>query len=45
MPFGTLQRMSGEEAEPDRVQFQPFVFVNTVFLRVDLRQDPPLRLF
>ena len=36
MPFETLQRVSGEEAEPDRAQFQSFVFVHTVLLRVDV---------
>ena len=36
MPFETLQRVLGEEAEPDWVQFQSFVFVHTVLLRVDV---------
>ena len=45
MPFETLQRASGEEAEPDRVQFQSFVFVHTVLLRVDVEffLDSPLQ--
>ena len=35
MPFKTLQRVLGEEAEVDWVQFQSFVFVDGVLLRVD----------
>ena len=40
MPFKTLQRVLGEEAEPDWVQFQSFVFVQRVLLRVDVECFP-----
>ena len=45
MPFETLQRVFGEEAEPDWVQFQSFVFVHRVLLRVDVEcfLDSPLQ--
>ena len=36
MPFKTLQRVLGEEAEPDWVQFQSFVFVHGVLLPIDV---------
>ena len=36
MSFETLQRVLGEEAEPDWVQFESFVFVHRVLLRVDV---------
>ena len=44
MPFETLQRVLGEEAEPDCVQFQYVVFVHGVLLRVDVERflDSPL---
>ena len=45
MPFETLQRVLGEEAEPDWVQFQSVVFVHEVLLRVDVEcfLDSPLQ--
>ena len=47
MPFETLQlqRVIGEEAEPDWVQFQSVVFVHGVLLRVDVEcfLDSPLQ--
>ena len=45
MPFETLQRVLGEEAEPDWVHFQSVVFVNGVLLRVDVEcfLDSPLQ--
>ena len=45
MNFETLQRVLGKEAEPDWVQFQSFVFVHTVLLRVDVEcfLDSPLQ--
>ena len=45
MPFETLQRVLGEEAEPDWVQFQSVVFVHGVLLRVDVEcfLDSPLQ--
>ena len=45
MPFKTLQRVLGKEAEPDWVQFQSFVFVHSVLLRVDVEcfLDSPLQ--
>ena len=45
MPFETLQRVFGEEAEPDWVQFQSFVSVHRVILRVDVEcfLDSPLQ--
>ena len=36
MPFETLQKGLGEEAEPDWVQFQSFVFVHRVLLHLDV---------
>ena len=45
MPFETQQRVLGKEAEPDWVQFQSFVFVQGVLLRVDVEcfLDSPLQ--
>ena len=45
MLFETLKRVLGEEAEPDWVPFQSFVFVHTVLLRVDVEcfLDSPLQ--
>ena len=45
MPFETQQRVLREEAEPDWVQFQSFVFVHRVLLCVDLEcfLDSPLQ--
>ena len=45
MPFETLQRVLGEEAEPDWVQFQSFVFIYRVLLCVDVEYflDSPLQ--
>ena len=45
MPFKTLQRVFGDEVEPDWFQIQSFVFVHTVLLRVDVEcfLDSPLQ--
>ena len=45
MPFETQQRVSGEEAEPEWVQFQSVVFVHGVLLHVDVEcfLDSPLQ--
>ena len=45
MNFETLQRVLGEEAELDWVQFQSVVFVHGVLLRVDVEcfLDSPLQ--
>ena len=46
MPFETLQKVFGEEAEPDWVQFQSrFVFAHRVLIRVHVEcfLDSPLQ--
>ena len=45
MPCKTLQRVLGEEAEPDWVKFQSFVFVHRVLVRMDVEcfLDSPLQ--